>query len=59
MTQIIAGGFSFGIEIFYDKSRGETEGDKKMGDEAIVKGLRLGLTTKTKCNSNQKRTKTI
>jgi hypothetical protein len=31
----------------------------KMGDEAIVKGLRLGLMTKTKFNSEQKRIKTI
>jgi hypothetical protein len=30
-----------------------------MGDEAIVKGLRLGLMTKTKYNSDQKGIKTI
>jgi hypothetical protein len=30
-----------------------------MGDEAIVKGLRLGLMMKTKYNSDQKRIKTI
>jgi hypothetical protein len=31
----------------------------KLGDKDIVMGLRLGLMTKTKYNSDQKRIKTI